>query len=53
MAAIAEISSLHEWEEEWQVLEQDTQKFKVLRFLSHFYSIYDRFRSFDTSIYRG
>ena len=43
MAAIAEISSLQEWEEEWQVLEQDTQKFKVLRFLCHCYSIYYRF----------
>lgn len=37
MAAIAEISSLEEWEEEWEVLEQDTQKFKVLRFLSSFF----------------
>jgi len=40
MAAIAEISSLEEWEEEWEVLEQDTQKFKVLRYLSYvFYSL--------------
>lgn len=30
MAAIAEISSLQEWEEEWKALEEDTKKFKVL-----------------------
>lgn len=30
MAAIAEISSLQEWEEEWKTLEEDTKKFKVL-----------------------
>lgn len=35
MAAIAEISSLQEWEEEWNTLEQETQKFKVLRLLFH------------------
>lgn len=29
MAAIAEISSLQEWEEEWKVLEEEAQKFKV------------------------
>ena len=29
MAAIARISSLQEWEEEWDVLEEETQKFKV------------------------
>jgi len=29
MAAIAEISSLQEWEDEWKVLEDDTLKFKV------------------------
>lgn len=40
MAAIAEISSLEEWEEEWEVLEQETQKFKVLRFLCHFLQFY-------------
>ena len=31
MAAIAEIASLEEWQEEWEVLEQDTHKFKVFR----------------------
>lgn len=33
MAAIAEISSLQEWEEEWKVLEEETQKFKVIAML--------------------
>ena len=30
MAAIAQISSLREWEEEWNALEEETQNFKVL-----------------------
>lgn len=32
MAAIAEIASLEEWQEEWEVLEQDTHKFKLTKF---------------------
>ena len=36
MAAIAEISSLQEWEEEWKILEDDTQKFKVFILLFNF-----------------
>lgn len=32
MAVIAEISSLQEWEEEWKVLEEETQKFKQTKF---------------------
>lgn len=30
MAAIAQISSLREWEEEWNTLKEETQNFKVL-----------------------
>ena len=47
MAAIAEIASLEEWQEEWEVLEQDTHKFKVFRSLYHCYSIYNCMIDFD------
>ncbi|CAH3153370.1 unnamed protein product [Porites evermanni] len=35
MAAIAEISSLQEWEEEWKALEEDTKKFKQTKFYEY------------------
>ena len=37
MAAIAQISSLQEWEEEWQHLEEETRTFKVYSMFSFFY----------------
>lgn len=47
MAAIAEIASLEEWQEEWEVLEQDTHKFKVFRSFNHCCSIYNFMIDFD------
>ncbi|XP_078363411.1 transmembrane protein 120B-like [Oculina patagonica] len=48
MAAIAEISSLQEWEEEWNALEQETQKFKQTK-LQDYQQKMDEFHSSQKS----
>ena len=35
MAAIAEISSVHEWEDEWLTMEGELQQFKVIFYIRY------------------
>ncbi|XP_015752758.1 PREDICTED: transmembrane protein 120A-like [Acropora digitifera] len=48
MAAIAQISSLREWEEEWNALEDETQNFKQTKFQDYQQKM-DEFHAFQKS----
>ncbi|XP_067034884.1 transmembrane protein 120B-like isoform X1 [Acropora muricata] len=52
MAAIAQISSLREWEEEWNALEDETQNFKQTKFQDYQQKM-DEFHAFQKSCVSG
>ncbi|XP_074637242.1 transmembrane protein 120B-like [Acropora palmata] len=52
MAAIAQISSLREWEEEWNALEEETQNFKQTKFQDYQLKM-DEFHAIQKSCVSG